>query len=71
MKVSFDRDANAAYIRLRDKVIPGSVKRTLSVDSEGIDAWINLDFDAEGRLVGIEVINATRWLPPELLANAE
>lgn len=31
---------------------------------------INLDFDREGRLIGIEVLSASRSLPPELLAEA-
>jgi len=30
-----------------------------------------LDFDADGRLVGIEVLDASTKLPPELLAQAD
>ncbi|MBM0237407.1 DUF2283 domain-containing protein [Micromonospora sp. ATA32] len=32
---------------------------------------INLHFDAAGRLVGVEVLDARRKLAPELLAAAE
>jgi len=31
---------------------------------------INLDFDAKGRLIEIEVIDATQGLPAEFLAKA-
>jgi uncharacterized protein YuzE len=30
-----------------------------------------LDFDGNGRLIGIEVLNASRTLPTELLESAE
>lgn len=32
---------------------------------------INLDFDGAGRLVGIEVLDASKLLPPEILESAE
>jgi uncharacterized protein YuzE len=32
---------------------------------------IVLDFDMKGRRIGIEVLDATRALPDELLRNAE
>ena len=32
---------------------------------------IVLDFDADGRLVGIEVLRPASWLPPELVEEAE
>jgi uncharacterized protein YuzE len=45
-------------------VVKPSVARTMTIDEN-----INLDFDAQGRLVGIEVLGA-RNLRPELLAEA-
>ena len=30
---------------------------------------INLDFDADGRLIGIEVLDASKFLPLELLVK--
>jgi len=32
---------------------------------------INLDFDADGRLIGVEVLGASRRLPTALLDQAE
>jgi uncharacterized protein YuzE len=34
-----------------------------------VGGMINLDFDASGRLVGVEVLDASRLLPPEALAT--
>ena len=34
-------------------------------------SYVDAVFDAAGRLVGLEVIGATRVLPPEVLAGAE
>lgn len=34
------------------------------------DPWIvNLDVDGDGRIIGLEVLDATRRLPASLLAN--
>ena len=66
LRVSFDREVNAAYIglQLRDSVQP-SVATTVPVDDD-----IILDFDDEGRLIGIEVLAATKRLHPALLDDA-
>ncbi len=32
---------------------------------------INLDFNKSGRLIGIEIVNATKLLPYEVLEKAE
>jgi uncharacterized protein YuzE len=32
-----------------------------------IGGMINLDFDLNGRLVGVEIMDASRLLPPEIL----
>jgi uncharacterized protein YuzE len=68
VRITFDRRANAAYIYLRG-IEPGGVARTVPVDEA--PGMVNLDFDAGDRLIGIEVLEATRHLPPELLEHAE
>ena len=51
MKLTYDREADALYIRLRER--PGEVEVTqLSQD-------VACDKDAEGRVVGIEILNAS------------
>jgi uncharacterized protein YuzE len=66
MGIRYDREVDAAYIRLKQSVGVGGVKTTLPVDDD-----INLDFDFEHRLVGIEILAASKRLPGELLDRAE
>lgn len=74
MKITYSKDANAAYIYLAP-IGPGEVGSRAggegrTVDVEG-NMLIMLDFDREGRLRGIEVLNASQLLCPETLAEAE
>lgn len=71
MRVTYDAGVDAAYIYLAAEIRAGGVARTVPVNPLEIDGMINLDFDAEGRMVGIEVLDASRFLSPELLASAE
>jgi uncharacterized protein YuzE len=59
--VKYDPEANAAYIRFSPEKVE---------ESEEVAEGIVLDFDAEGRLVGMEVLEARTHLPPELLRQA-
>ena len=51
MKIEYDREVDALYIRIQEK----DVVRTQEV-SDGV----NLDFDGEGRLIGLEVLGASK-----------
>jgi len=64
--VSYDSEADAAYIRLQ-REISGDVDRTVMVDPSEIDGMINLDLDLHGRVLGIEVLDASKKLPMEML----
>jgi uncharacterized protein YuzE len=67
MRVVHYAKDDAAYIYVRE-IEEGGVARTEHVFGTGID----LDFDHEGRLVGIGVDGAaSQLLPPEVLAAAE
>jgi uncharacterized protein YuzE len=50
MKIEYDREVDALYIRIQEK----DVRRTKELD-EGI----NLDLDADGKIIGLEIIGAT------------
>jgi len=70
MRVEYDEQADMAYIYLRE-IEPGGVAST-APGWPGTEAFgVNLDFDAEGQLIGIEVDAASSRLPAELLATAE
>ncbi len=51
MKTIYDPEADALYLRFADASI---------VESEEVADGVVLDFDAEGRIVAIEVLDATK-----------
>lgn len=67
--VTYDDEVDAAYIYFTPDVPPGGVSRTVPVDG-GDDPWmVNLDVDVDGRIIGLEVLDAAKRLPAALLAN--
>lgn len=72
-RVTHDKTSDAAYLYFRDLPEGEKVAHTESVDNgkQGSDwAMVNLDFDKAGRLLGVEVLGASRVLPPEVLEKA-
>ena len=61
--VEIDTEATAAYIRLRE----AKVIRTEPFGSE--DGFVMLDFDADGNVVGIEVVGQHEFSIRELIKN--
>ncbi len=59
--VEIDTEATAAYIRLRD----GKVFRTEPYGSDQV--FVMLDFDAEGHVLGIEVVGQQEFSIRELI----
>ena len=70
MRITLDRHANAAYIYFVP-IGPGGVAKSYPCDPLGVGGMINLDFDAEGRLIGIEVLDASGKLPTRVIEEAE
>ncbi len=68
MKLTYDKEADAAYLYFKP-LSAGEAAKT--IEGEGETEGINLDLDAEGRLVGIEILGASRRLPGECLRKAE
>jgi uncharacterized protein YuzE len=62
---SYDSDADAAYIYLDHPVADGAAVQMASFDPE--HGMVNLDLNADGHLLGIEIIGAGKILPPALL----
>jgi uncharacterized protein YuzE len=50
MKIEYDNQADAIYIRLQEK----QVTRTVEVED-----GLNIDLDENGKLIGLEVLDAT------------
>ena len=58
MKVRIDQEDDALYFELDDAEI---------VESEEVQPGIILDFDHDGRLIGIEILDLSTRLAPEKL----
>lgn len=69
MRTTFDAEVDAAYISLAPETVPGRSVRNVEVESTG--GSVVLDFDAEGVLLGVEVLGATKTLDREFLDAAE
>jgi YD repeat-containing protein len=60
-RITYQPEDNAAYIRFsQDKILT----------SAEVSPDVVFDYDAEGRIVGIELLDARAQLSPELLIEA-
>jgi len=62
MKLEYDKEVDAGYIYIEYPIKKESVKKTIELNDD-----IILDFDANGKLIGIEVLNASKVLSKEVL----
>lgn len=67
MKLTLDQENNSAYIYLKDGIEDSEVDQTIPAESPAGDGYIFLDFDSNGRLLGIEIIGASIILPKTLV----
>lgn len=71
MRMTIDSEANAAYVSLTDSIEPGQVASTHVARIRLDMASITIDFDADGRVLDIEMMGADRILRQETIAAAE
>jgi len=72
MRISYDPEVDVAYIRVVDPIEHGAAITQVGVRAQdSAKAEFVLDFDAEGSLLGIEVLGARSGLRPETLAQAQ
>jgi uncharacterized protein YuzE len=62
VRLHFDPETNAAYLRFSAEPV---------AESEEVSPGVTLDFDASGRIVGMEVLRAREHLPADALVAAE
>ncbi len=62
MRVRMDEGADALYIRFEESPI---------VESEEVSPGVILDFDGNGRVVGLEMLNVRQRLPGADLKRVE
>jgi uncharacterized protein YuzE len=58
MRLKVDRENDALYFRLDESAI---------IESEEVQPGIILDFDAQGRVVGVEMLHLSSRVAPERL----
>ncbi len=63
MRFVYDKKADAAYIYLKDPIKKGEVKKTVTMNDS-----INLDYDAHHKLIGIEILFASKIVPKQTVA---
>jgi uncharacterized protein YuzE len=63
MTVTYDSEADAVYIYLKHPIGKGEVDHGAACEG----APMQLDFDAAGKILGIEVLLAAEVLPEEFL----
>jgi uncharacterized protein YuzE len=71
MRMTYDPEADAAYIYVVDKIAPGEAKITRTMDNKKINGTIAIDFNEDGKLLGIEIIPGANLLSKKVLAKAE
>jgi uncharacterized protein YuzE len=71
MRITFDPEANAAYIYLKEAIEPGGVSKTELCNVELSGGPIFLQFNSDGRLIGIEILGARELLLEDTLDEAE
>lgn len=62
MKLKVDRESDALYFRLDDTEI---------VESEEVQPGVILDFDARGRVVGVEMLHISERAAPHELKTLQ
>ena len=59
MRMTYDSLVDAAYVDFTADGESGKVARTYSCDPREVRGIINLDFDEDGKLIGLEILDAT------------
>ena len=67
MKIKYDPSVDSAYIQLKEDEDQTPFGFTYCCDPKEVEGQIHLDFDSEGRLVGIEILQASTKLPDHLI----
>jgi uncharacterized protein YuzE len=67
LRVTYDAEVDAAYIYFVPEIGSGGVDRTVCVDEQEIGGMVNLDLDPDGRVLGVELLDASAKLPLDLL----
>jgi uncharacterized protein YuzE len=62
MKIYYDQEVDAAYLQLSEETSTGVIE---------VDEGVNLDVTDDGKIVGIEILDATKKFPLQSLFTCE
>ncbi len=66
VKLTYDKEVDAAYIYLKDSIKAGEAKETLELSKN-----IIIDLDKNKQLIGIEVLDASQMIDDSILKSAK
>jgi len=66
MKFEYDKEADAAYIYIEYPIKDGEAKKNIEINEN-----IILDFDTNGKLLGIEILDASKVLNKKVLLETQ
>ena len=66
MNLEYDKEVDAAYIYIEHPIRDKEVKKTIELNEN-----IIMDFDAKGKLLGVEILNASKVLNKKVLLQAQ
>lgn len=66
MKFEYDKDVDAAYIYIEYPIKDKNVKKTIELNEN-----IILDFNKKGKLLGVEILNASKVIDKKQILKAE
>jgi len=66
MKIEYDKEVDAAYLYLEYPIKYGEAKKTITVKED-----ISIDFNDKGKLLGVEVLNASKHLNKKVILEAQ
>ncbi|UAJ80128.1 DUF2283 domain-containing protein [Leifsonia sp. ZF2019] len=69
MRIVYDPELDVAHLLFDEGAVATAVRGAVAGVAAG--GYVDAEYDAAGRLVGLEVLGAQRVLPPEVLAGAE
>ena len=65
MKLEYDKEVDPAYIYIEYPIKEGEAKKTIELNEN-----IILDFDNTGKLLGVEILDASKVLNKKVLLEA-
>ncbi|MBI3032888.1 DUF2283 domain-containing protein [Candidatus Woesearchaeota archaeon] len=66
MKIEYDKDVDAAYIYIEFPIKEGDAVNTVKINDN-----IIVDFNKQGKLLGVEVLDARKFLSKNVLQHAQ